>query len=80
MALNNEPDEDEKRILRYLVYTSTIDDKEAAIEFINQCPDYETYQRIMYRLEHLQPSIHQITNPSQKDINIFLIKKQNNGT
>jgi hypothetical protein len=80
MALSThlKPDENEKKILKDLVYSSVMDntDKETAMEYINQCNNYETYQRILYRLEHLQPSIDNIANPLQRDINKHLLKIQ----
>ena len=73
MDFNREPDgptEDERKILRDLVFSSTLDDadKQVALATIETCSDYKRYQAIQYRLESVQKPLDQITNPSQKDI------------
>lgn len=64
------PTEDERQILRNLVFNSTLDEsgKEMALSSIEACTDYKKYQQLQYRLEALQTPLDQIPNPSQKDI------------
>ena len=73
---SNVPDEDERQLLRNLVYTSNLNDseKELAMSAIESCADYRGYEKIQHRLEERQPGIDQIVNPSQKDINKHLKK------
>lgn len=69
------------KLLRNLVYTGKFDSDETkakAFEMIDNCKDYDTYQRIQFRLEQLQPSIDEIPNPSQTDIK-KAVKKIVNG-
>lgn len=69
------------KLLRNLVYTGKFDSEETkakAFEMIDNCKDYDTYQRIQFRLEQLQPSIDEIPNPSQTDIK-KAVKKIVNG-
>jgi hypothetical protein len=70
------PTRDEKRILVRMLESSTLKpyQRKIAFEQICLCDDYETYQKLQYRLEELQPSIHEIPNPNQTDINRFLRK------
>lgn len=70
------PEESERAILRQLVYSSTLmnEEREKALAAIDMCPDYQTYQKLQYRLESLQMGVDQIPNPSQKDINSHLRK------
>lgn len=70
------PTEGEKKILVNLVFTSTLSDdkKMEALATINGCENYKLYQQIQARLEDLQPSVHEIQNPSQKQINKHLSK------
>lgn len=79
MDFSKEPDgptEDERKILRDLVFTSTLDDadKEVALTTIETCTDYKRYQAIQYRLESVQKPLDQIINPSQKDISKHIKK------
>lgn len=70
------PTEGEKDILRKLVFTSTLDDihRKEAHATIDGCTSFALYMKIQARLESLQPSIDEIPNPSQKDINTHLKK------
>lgn len=79
MDFNKEPDgptEDERKILRDLVFSSTLDDadKEIALTTIETCTDYKRYQAIQYRLEAVQKPLDQMVNPSQKDISKHIKK------
>ena len=79
MDFSKEPDgptEDERKILRDLVFNSTLDDtdKEIALTTIETCTDYKRYQTIQYRLESIQKPLDQIVNPSQKDISKHIKK------
>jgi hypothetical protein len=79
MDFNREPDgptEDERKILRDLVFNSTLDDadKEIALTTIETCVDYKRYQAIQFRLESVQKTLDHITNPSQKDISKHIKK------
>jgi hypothetical protein len=64
------PTEEEKRILTNLVYGTDMNDseREKAFELIEKCDNYETYQKLQYRLEDRQLPLDQIQNPNQKDI------------
>jgi hypothetical protein len=68
------PTEGEKKILVNMVFTSTLleDKKLEALATINGCGDYKLYNSILARLSDLQPSIHEIPNPNQTDINRHL--------
>ena len=70
------PNDDEKNILRKLVYGSTLDDdkRNEAFATIDGCRTYDLYQKIQNRLESLQIPIDQIPNPSQKDISNHIRK------
>lgn len=70
------PTEEEKDLLRKLVFTSNLDDahRKEAHATIDGCKSFDLYMKIQARLEQLQPSIDEITNPSQKDINKHLRK------
>jgi hypothetical protein len=70
----DEPTEMEKKLLMSLVFTSDLhsDEKEEMMNTINNCPDYKAFEQLQYRLEMRQQSIHEIQNPSQKDISNFL--------
>jgi hypothetical protein len=79
MDFNREPDgptEDERKILRDLVFNSTLDDadKEIALTTIETCVDYKRYQAIQFRLESVQKTLDHIPNPSQKDISKHIKK------
>lgn len=69
-----EPEISEKGILINLVHSSDLssEEKEAAFSAIDLCSDYNTFQKIQYRLEERQPGIEQTINPSQKQINKHL--------
>lgn len=70
------PTEEERQILRTLVYNSDLndDEKEQAMTAIETLNDYQRYQKIQYRLDARQLPIDQIVNPSQTDINKHLKK------
>jgi hypothetical protein len=70
------PSDLEKQLLKSLVYNSDLEnhEKEAAFQTIDTCTNYKRYQQIQHKLEARQLSIHQIKNPSQKDINNHLAK------
>jgi hypothetical protein len=79
--LENCPNPEEKRMLINLAYSARWhhDDKKAdeekrieALAMIAGCVDYDLFAKIEARLRHLQPSISEIQNPSQKDINTHL--------
>lgn len=72
------PNEIEKRLLLSLVHTSDLGDeeKEEFRAMIRYCYDYKVFEQIQYKLEHRQQSIHQIQNPSQKEICRHLRKVQ----
>ena len=74
--INDVPTEDERAILRGLVFESTLDDngKELALSSIEACDDYKKYQQIQFRLEALQRPLDQIVNPNQKDISKHIKK------
>ncbi len=65
------PDQAERALLVKLAYNSTLDENamETALEMINTCVDYKTYEKIQHRLESLQKPIDEIVNPNQRDIN-----------
>jgi phage recombination protein Bet len=64
------PHDDELQMLRDMVYSSTLDDsaREKALEMINGCVDYGTFQKLLYRLEQVQIDHDTVINPNQKDI------------
>jgi len=64
------PQEDELQMLRGMVYDSTLntDEREKALEMINNCVDYKLFQKILYRLEQVQVDYDGVANPNQKDI------------
>lgn len=66
----------EKDLLKSLVWTANIDEdkKTDAMQAIENCNDYKTFEKLKYRLEDLQPSIDEIPNPLQRDINTHLKK------
>lgn len=72
----DEPTEDEKRLLINLVYGTNMDDneREKAFDLIEKCDNYDTYQKIQYRLEDRQLPLDQIQNPNQKDISKHIKK------
>lgn len=74
---NDEPTQDEKYLLHKLVNTSdlTEEEQEKARKSIDTCSDYDTYQKIQYRLEDRQLPFDRIPNPSQKDISNHLKTK-----
>lgn len=80
--LDNCPTQDEKKELIKLAYTAKFNDEpkenEAkrieALATIAGCTDYNLFNRVEARLKTLQPSIHEVVNPSQKDINEHLKK------
>jgi phage recombination protein Bet len=70
------PTEQEKQLLKSLVYTSnmTEDEKDLAFETIDACRSYKQFEKIEHRLQDRQPSIDEIPNPNQKDINKHMKK------
>lgn len=72
----DQPTELEKRLLMSLVFTTTLeeDEREDMINRINNCTDYKDFEQLQYKLEDRQQSIHDIPNPSQRDINNHLRK------
>lgn len=76
VEINDVPTEDERAILRGLVFESTLDNdgKEMALSSIESCNNYKLYQQIQYRLEALQKPLDQIVNPNQKDISKHIKK------
>jgi hypothetical protein len=74
--VKDSPTDDEKLILIGLLNQSDLNETEyqLAMDAINSCQDYKTYQRISYRLESRVKPIDQIPNPNQKDINNHLKK------
>lgn len=72
----NCPTAEEKKELIKLAYSAKLDDDKRieALATISGCVDYGLFQRIEHRLRSLQPSIDEIVNPSQSDINTHLKK------
>lgn len=70
------PTEEERQLLRSLVFNSTLDDngREMALSSIESCNNYKLYQQIQFRLEALQTPLDQIPNPTQKDISKHIKK------
>jgi hypothetical protein len=70
------PTEDEKNILRKMVYETTLSDemKHEAFATIDGCKTYPLYQKIQARLESLQIPFNQIPNPSETDLKKHLRK------
>ena len=68
------PTEPERQLLRKLVHNTTLDggQKLMAMESIDRCEDYKTYEKIQHRLETLQVPVDQMVNPGQGDINKHL--------
>lgn len=77
-ATNNHevPTQSEKNLLVGMVYDTDMVGKEIelAIEKINECSDYKSYQAIQNRLEARKRPLNQIVNPTQKEINTHLKK------
>lgn len=74
--INDVPTEDERQLLRMLVYNTNLtdDEKEQTMEAIENCQTYKKYQYIQHGLEAIQLPIDQIPNPNQRDINNHLKK------
>lgn len=72
----NCPTVEEKKLLNDLVYSSTLSEekRQEAFATISGCTSYELFHKIEIRLKDLQPSIDQIVNPSQSDINRHIKK------
>lgn len=70
------PTDGEKQLLKNLVFNSTLteEQRQTALQWIENCLNYETYQKIQFRLEDLQLPLDQITNPNQKDISKHIKK------
>lgn len=75
------PTEEEKKILKDLVYGSTLDEdrRKEAFATIEGCRTYDLYQKIQYRLESLQTPYDQIVNPSATDAKKQVKKVAGNG-
>jgi phage recombination protein Bet len=75
-TLDDVPTGEERAMLIKLAYNSTLDDDkiDTAIEAINTCNDYKTYEKIQIRLESIQKPIDEIVNPSATDVNKHLKK------
>ena len=71
---DNCPSAEEKKLLINLVFSSKLDEdkKVEALATISGCTSYKLFSQIENRLRSLQPSIDEIVNPSQKDINTHL--------
>jgi len=72
----DEPTLDELNILYNLIYDTDLSDEEAELakKSIANCKDYDTYQKIQFRLEDRQLPLDQIQNPNQKDISKHIKK------
>lgn len=70
MGLNQGPHPDDIRHLIHLAYEAGV--VEEYLDEITAVATDEQYQRLLYKLEDLQPSIDQIKNPNQKDISEHL--------
>lgn len=70
------PTDAEKQILRNLVFNTSLteEQRESAFESIEKCVNYETYQKIQFRLEDLQLPLDQVQNPTQKEISKHIKK------
>ncbi len=70
-VLDGAPTKEERNILIKLAYNSTLEDDklDSALEMINTCTDYKTYEKIEIRLSSIQKSIDEIVNPNMGDIN-----------
>jgi hypothetical protein len=70
------PTDAEKQILRNLVFRTSLteEQRDSAFESIEKCVNYETYQKIQFRLEDLQLPLDQVTNPTQKEISNHIKK------
>jgi hypothetical protein len=66
----DEPTSEEKYLLHKLLNSSdlTEEEMEKAKKSIETCADYDTYQKIQFRLEDRQLPFDRIPNPNQKDI------------
>lgn len=73
---NEVPTEDERQLLRNLLYNSTLEgnDRENTLIAIDTCQSYKKYDYLRIGLEDRQIPIDQITNPLQRDINNHLKK------
>jgi hypothetical protein len=67
----DEPTSEEKYLLHKLLNSSdlTEEEMEKAKKSIENCTDYDTYQKIQFRLEDRQLPFDRIPNPNQADIN-----------
>jgi hypothetical protein len=70
-VLDGAPTKEERNLLIKLAYNSTLEDDklDSALEMINTCTDYKTYEKIEVRLSSIQKSIDEIVNPNMGDIN-----------
>lgn len=74
--INDVPTNEERQLLKSLVYNTDLDEaeKEAAFEAIDTCNNYKRFEQIQHKLESRKLSIDQIQNPNQKDISDHLRK------
>lgn len=75
-AFDNCPSMEEKKLLIGLAFSANLseDKRMEALATINGCMDYDLFKRIEDRLRDLQPSIDEIVNPSQTEINKHIKK------
>lgn len=74
-VINDVPTHEERKALIALTFSSTLDDEKKAeiVELINtKCNDYKTYEKWQHKLETVQPTLDQVNNPSQQQINNHL--------
>ena len=66
----DDPTSEEKYLLHKLLNSSDLSEEEMekAKKSIETCADYDTYQKIQFRLEDRQLPFDRIPNPNQKDI------------
>lgn len=74
--MSDVPTEEERQMLRQLVYDSDLTniEREAAMGAIETCQNFARYDEIRIKLEGRQAAIDTIVNPSQKQINKHLKK------
>jgi hypothetical protein len=74
MALQTSPTTEEKRKLNTLLLTAKLDyeRREQIREEIHNLTSLDEYWAVKWFLESQQQSIHEMTNPSQRDITTFI--------
>jgi hypothetical protein len=72
----DQPTEMEKQLLMSLVYFSNLDheERDIMIHRINNCTDYKEFQRLQFQLEDRKESIHNVPNPSYRQIWDHILK------